>query len=368
MENSAAFGRSGINWKVAAIGVLVIALSLAISPMGWWKLAASLLAVFVLALAQKWPVAMGCLLVGLFVWAAAVEEIRSLIVIFSAPFLVALVALSGHARAAVVFGLLFTYITTTSPFTGQWFPYDFTGAFIYATTVGAGLWGGIYYRRQRLQHATHQEHLRREMEERRERLSRSLHDSVATTLTSVVMRAETLGLTSTHDPEIGRTAELIADETRQAMQEVRHLLHFMQDEELEDSPSINRTIKDQFSVTSRLLRSHGFAVHGDETARECAWSFPPGFEQVFAELATNAIKYGEPGSVIHLTVEQTGSGISCTMANSVRASPSPTHMSSGLGLSQTRHLVSKHRGSMTAGRRNGQWVVEFSIPLSELRR
>ncbi|MCT2330562.1 histidine kinase [Corynebacterium sanguinis] len=368
MQDSPVSSSKNVNWKIAALGVLAIVLTLAVTPMTWQQLAVNLTAVALLASAQRWPIASGIIMIGLFIFISAAEEVRSLTMILSAPFLVSLVAMVGRPRAAAAFAIAIGYISATSPFTGRWVPNDFTGVAIFFVALAAGWWGGIYLRRLRLQHAANQQRLRDDMEERRERLAQALHDSVATTLTSVVMRAETLALTSSGNDDARETAENIADETRQAMQEVRHLLHFMKEDDGVSPAPLNRTIGEQVSVTTRLLESHGFKVEGAEAAKACRWSFPPGFEQVFTELSTNAIKYAEPGSVIELKIRKTETTLSCSMANSMRPGRGPSHMSSRLGLRESRALVARHNGTFKASRVGDQWVAEFTVPEHSLRR
>lgn len=185
------------------------------------------------------------------------------------------------------------------------------------------------------------------------------------------MRAETLALTSTDNDDIKLTAENIADETRQAMQEVRHLLHFMRDDSGGSAAPITRTIAEQVSVTSRLLVSHGFTVLTNEDAEDSPITsdqcFPAGFEQVFAELSTNAIKYAVPGSTIHLDIRSTSAGMVCSMTNEVRSSPVPAIMTSNLGLRESRGLVTRNGGRFNTGRFGDRWVAEFELPEHALR-
>lgn len=351
-----------VNTTVAAIGFLAVALSLVARAFDPHQFAADLAAIAILSLSLRWPILMGFAMVALFVIVSANEAYRSPIIVFSAPFLAGFIAWSGKPRSAFGFALVSFFIAVTSPFTGQWVPYDISGSIIFAISNIAGLWAGVYLRRQRIQHLEKQRRLEQEMENRKEQLTRTLHDSVASTLTSVVMRAETLGLTEAANHRTKESAELIAEETRQAMQEVRHLLQVMKEDSDLDEPPISRTVADQISVTARLLRSHGFEVHGDEQARQINAEFPPGFEQAFAEIATNAIKYATPGSRIDLAVTKCDEGLCCTMVNSVSDRPASRYLSSGIGLRETRRLVARHGGTFHSGPDGGSWVVRFSVP------
>ncbi|WP_245531641.1 sensor histidine kinase [Corynebacterium capitovis] len=354
----------GVDWKAAALGAFALALSAAISPLALPALGASLLAIALVALSQRWPHQTGAAMVVLFVCGAAFVGTRSPVLVFTAPFFVASIAFSGRFRFALALALILGYISVTSPFTGQWAPYDLTGTLIFATALSVALWAGSYFRRQRLLHAANQQRLEAEMDDRREQLTRYLHDSVATTLTSVVMRAETLALTSTSGSDVKKSLELIADETREAMQEVRHLIQVTRDDwaiEAETEP-LDRTIAEQVSVTSRLLRSHGFEVRGDEEAKLIEGSFPAGFERLFAELATNAIKYALPGSTILLRIVKDETGLHCRLSNVVGGAVSLSHMTSRFGLEEARRLVERHGGTFRARPRLNRWVVDFYLP------
>ena len=68
-----------MNWKIAALGVLAIVLTLAVTPMTWQQLAVNLTAVALLASAQRWPIASGIIMIGLFIFISAAEEVLSLI-------------------------------------------------------------------------------------------------------------------------------------------------------------------------------------------------------------------------------------------------------------------------------------------------
>ena len=131
-----------LNWKVAALGAAALAVSAAIQPTGLGALAAGLVAVAIVSLAQRWPVSAGCAMLALFLVVSANETVRSPVVVFSVPFLVASPALAGHLRAAAAFAVALGYVCVTSPFTGQWLPYDLSGTVIFAATL-AGACGRV---------------------------------------------------------------------------------------------------------------------------------------------------------------------------------------------------------------------------------
>ncbi|WP_019194909.1 sensor histidine kinase [Corynebacterium timonense] len=359
-----------INWKIAAFGALAVVATLAFPPVDLSSLVVDVIAVVVVSLSQRWPVAAGAALVMLFLVGSADESLRSAILLFSAPALVAVAAYSGRPRWSIAYALILGYISVTSPFNGRLVPYDVTGTLIYIAALATAFWIGCFFRRQRLIAAENQRRLEDEMERRREELTRALHDSVATTLTSVVMRAETLGLTSPSDSEQRRTLELIADETRQAMQEIRHLLQVVREDAHAEDTTIERTVGEQISVTARLLRSHGFDVRVDARASVCSYAFPAGFEHVFTELATNAIKYAAPGTSVELRVSHSRRGLHCSVTNELSDSRGPAtaspHLTSGLGLEEARRVVERHGGRWKARPKGRRWAAEFDLPAHAL--
>ena len=131
-----------LNLKVAAFGAAfgaaVLAVSAAIQPAGLGALAAGLVAVVIVSLPQRWPVTAGCAMPALFLVVSANATVRSPVVVFSVPFLVASQALAGHLRVAAAFAVTLGYVCVTSPFTVQWVPYDLSGTVIFAATLAAG--------------------------------------------------------------------------------------------------------------------------------------------------------------------------------------------------------------------------------------
>lgn len=297
---------------------------------------------------------------------SANENLRSTIFILSAVVLVALIARAGRWRYALGVGTVVCYLATTSIFTGTYLPYDPAGSLMMVAFLLGGLWAGTVLRSISLRHAAERKRLAEEVENHREQLMFTLHDSVATTLTSVVMRAETLGLEL--DGKEGDDARLIAEETRQAMQEVRHLLQVMRDGENAGEHSIVRSVGDQLDVTKRLLQSHGFDVDTQLAPELQNRSFPAGIERVFTEMATNAVKYALPSSQVELTIQTIGDSCRVALVNAIRPLKRASHLSSGIGLRESRKILKTFGSRLETKRIGNQWRAEFALPLTKLHQ
>lgn len=359
-----------VGWKVATIGGFLLVLNLAFNPAKWniGAIAATALAIVFGALTPRWPLVMASLYSALFLLITAQEGWRSSLLVLWGILLVAMVAYAGRWRFAIGFAFLLLYISTTNIFDGIYFPIDVPGTVIMLLLLGAGVWAGMIMRNSAVRHAAEKKRLAEEAENHREALVRMLHDSVATTLTSVVMRAETLGLLADDDDDTRDTAELIADETRQAMQEVRHLIQVMKTGEELDTLPISRSIPEQLAITQRLLVSHGYRVKLHIDAPLQAMSFPPDMAQVFAELSTNAVKYASPHSDITMSVRQVDDSCECELTNRIGEPRRDGVYTSGIGLKRIEELVARSGATFEYRVSASNWHAIIKIPMAKLRR
>ncbi|MDU0479625.1 histidine kinase [Staphylococcus chromogenes] len=358
-----------VSWKVATIGGFLLVMNLALSPHKWAlaPVVAIAIAILLASLAPRWPLLMGIFYTGLFLMVSAHEGWRSPLIVLWTGLFVAMIAYSGRWGVAIVFAVVLLYVSTTNVFAGTFLPIDGAGTVIMTLLLGAGVWAGTLMRNSSIRHAAEKQRMAEEIENHREALVRMLHDSVATTLTSVVMRAETLGLIAEEDKETRNAAELIADETRQAMQEVRHLIQVMKTgEELENLP-ISRSIPEQLAITQRLLVSHGYRVKLHIQDPLQAMSFPPEMAQVFAELSTNAVKYATPHSDVSIEVSRSEDGCVCELINRIGQPRRDMVYTSGIGLNRVRELLEKSGSVFEYTITGNYWHATIRIPEQALR-
>ncbi len=214
--------------------------------------------------------------------------------------------------------------------------------------------------------------------EQRLELARELHDSVATSLTSVVMRAQALNLAQAYGGDESTRQELegISNTSRDALDQLRTMLRLLNEEPANtafrtrtDAPPLRRT----FSNATKEMKAHGFNVVTNvnlpkEIARAANRStvpdgVPPAgpwfdrstVSKVLTEMVSNAVKHSRPRSTVTLTctVEETCFVIS--MVNEVGQQSlayDNSAMSSGLGLGSMQARADKADGVLLSGPEN----------------
>lgn len=95
---------------------------------------------------------------------------------------------------------------------------------------------------------------------RRETLARTLHDSVATSLTSVIMRAETLSIQQGVATDIQAELAAMAAQARDSMKEVRDLLRILNNDSPPRSSDSEPSVANQLYQIANFLKAHGFTV------------------------------------------------------------------------------------------------------------
>lgn len=199
---------------------------------------------------------------------------------------------------------------------------------------------------------------------RRETWARVLHDSVATSLTSVVVRAETLSLQQGIAIDMQAELAAIADQARDSMKEVRGLLHLLSDDHQHQSSDSEASAPEQINQMTRFLRAHGFTV--ETTGPIYALSLDADrlviLREILAETAANIIKYAEPRSLVKLTVEDRGSHVTISLINTICNKPHTSHLSTGLGLPAILQLAESVGGSIRTVSSSTRWNTELRMP------
>lgn len=288
---------------------------------------------------------------------------------FSSPFIVlALLALTAVLayrlpiwRAALM-GLILWYLAQTELGDGVWAPSDpVTAALLGILMLAAAAAGwALCHSAQRREEES--ERLQQRIEEERERAVLALHGSVAASLTSVVLRSEALALSG--DKKVARAAQLIASDARRSMQEVRDLIRFMRGDDSaqtqESHPDVS--VLDAFTSLAEDLRGHGFTVVESGLSSEVLRNaeLEP-VSQVCRELATNILKYGDPTCPVIVAALRGDNGVAVAVQNTIAARQRDTHMTTGIGLRETRDLVASHGGTLTWNTEGGTWRYELTL-------
>lgn len=289
---------------------------------------------------------------------------------FSSPFIIlALLALTAVLSSrlpiwqAGLLGLILWYLAQTELADGVLVPSDPVTAVLFGILMLAAGAAGWALQHSAQRREAESERLRQRIEEERERAVLALHGSVAASLTSVVLRSEALAMSG--DEKVAQAAQLIATDARRSMQEVRDLIRFMRgdDSPQTQEPTPNVSVLDAFTALAEDLRGHGFTVVESGLSSEVLKNsqLEP-VSQVCRELATNILKYGDPACPVIVAALRGESGVTVAVQNSIAARQRDTHMTTGIGLRETRDLVASHGGTLAWNTEGGTWRYELTLP------
>ncbi|AKK07115.1 signal transduction histidine kinase [Corynebacterium mustelae] len=359
--------RTRLTDRIILSGGLALFLFVLIDPEDAFNLpiAATFITTVVLTvLLQRFPrgatTAYVCL-VGLITWQPSFQtEVTALWPIV----FVGVLATGGHKRLAWITSAITWYLVSTSPSTMEFLPIDLVSSLILAFLLAASVLVGSTIERVK----TQQRNLKAEVEKRRDLMTRALHDSVATKLTSIILRSETLALHPHLDPQTHESLSYIADEARAAIGDVRSLLETMKSESMISLPTSQETLEQQIIATIKLFKSHKLKVrfHNSLPRPVRRAKLPNGMQNVFAELASNILKYSDPASAIDLSAEWSGDSLLIRFSNVVAAKQSPSYLTTGLGLKGIEDLIRNFGGTCTRKLNNNLWITEIEISKKSL--
>nr|WP_274709887.1 histidine kinase [Corynebacterium sp. c6VSa_13] len=208
----------------------------------------------------------------------------------------------------------------------------------------------------------------RDYRERREELARTLHDSVAASLTSIVMRSEMLALSHAGEGELEEELSGIAEAGRTTMSQVRSLLGLLnapqENPEGPKAPSLHESL----NKAAEKLRSNGFEALVQDEADALTLTHPvlEILGRVIAECSLNAIKYAQPGSQVTLWAGGTGGAVTVKICNQIadaeyRTRPTAKVLSSGLGMEMMRKSISSIGGKLKTETDGRVWTVTAQL-------
>lgn len=312
-------------------------------------------------LAIRRPLAAACGYGALFAFAMWCPDWRSFLLLAWSPVIVGIVAFRTRWLWAVPPAVVYTYLMTTDPsnnFLPEFDPLNLSLPIILyavATVIGAAL------RRTRDQRLAAEQRVAAE----REALMTALHDSVAATLTSVVIRSETLALTQT-EPAAADSAEAIADDARRAMGEVRDLLRVMKNESVTQGV---KSLEEDLDTMVSFLSSHGFQCEPHiDLGKNGQLALPEKLSLVFSELAVNILKYARPESRVSIDASGSSKSIDVLITSEIASQQSRKYMTTNLGLGEIAHRVRRMHGSFGSGKEDERWVTRLSLPTARLRK
>lgn len=349
-----------------AVGVIAITVNLLSAPEQWtspWIILLALAHVWCLAAVTRRPLPTWAAFLLIYLAVAFVAELRITAFVFLAPVMAGLVAYRGHLAAAACGAALIAYAGSIDPLGGDYFPTDLVGPLVWVLLLVAAVLVGRTLHQKNRQHRELVDRWRTDVQQRRDALARSLHDSVATSLTSIVMRAEALNLRHDLDPDTGTELGHIADHARSSMSEVRGLLRVLSDDLVERPAESEPSLLEQLDDIAELLRAHGFQVdlHTDRPRRRLTADQLVAFRQIGKELSTNVLKYAEPDSRVQLRLEDVDGSLIVSFRNVIRTGRPASYLASGLGLPGLAQLAGGIGGTLSTDSDERHWRTTLTL-------
>lgn len=196
------------------------------------------------------------------------------------------------------------------------------------------------------------------VEQERNRIARDMHDVVAHSLAVVIAQAD--GARYAHESESKDDAlSTIASTAREALADVRVLLgQLRHSQDAGPQPALA-----DLGRLVEQLRASGLLVSLTENGDPLA--LPTGQQlalyRIVQEALTNALRHGDAGRQVAVTIDWLPDGANLTVANAVASPPKPQHAGHGLvGMRERALLVG---GTFEATLERERFVVRASIPM-----
>jgi signal transduction histidine kinase len=200
------------------------------------------------------------------------------------------------------------------------------------------------------------------MLQERARIAREIHDVLAHSLGALGLQIELVQAVLTDSGDLPRAVELLEQAHRMAtsgLSETRQAVHALRDDALPLPEGLA-----ELSVSHQ--RRHGapvtFEVTGDPRP------LPPdaglAITRTAQEALVNTAKHA-PHQPVAMRLDYGGDGTSLLVSSRLSSDPgesSFTTMDGGYGLAGLRERLLLLRGTLNAGRRGGDWVVEATVP------
>lgn len=333
-----------------AAGTLVYALACVVALVAGWFAPAGATAAFAVLLQ-----------VG-----AAVVALRSPLTVVGAIVLALIVALRARPRVSGICVAALWYFIQVDVGSGVLVPVDIYTAVFVALMFATAWAGGTALRNTLTTRAEDSAAFQQQLEEERDRTVKALHGSVAASLTSVVLRSEALAMSSAGGA--ATSAQLIADDARRAMQEVRALIRFMRDDDEEalqtSGTQAAAPICEALSDLADALRSHGFTVIETGLNTHVLGDVQLGhIESVCRELQTNILKYADAKKPVILAAVRDEEAVTVAVQNAIAARQRDVHMTTGIGLEDAEELVRLDGAVLRHSYEDDVWRSDLIIPV-----
>ena len=358
-------------WRIGfALAALLFTLGLLALPgapiaVEWSRFVVALYAVFLIVAAFFAPVTAGLGYGFLLQFSAVAPEYRSAIIIIGMFAVVAVVGLRLPARYSLPLMAYLWYVAQTDFLSGIYFPISFATAIFLLVLVLVAWAVGWILRAFLITRERQADRLKAELERERERTVKALHGSVASSLTSVVLRSEALAMSG--DEQTAKAAKLIAEDARRSMQEVRQLIRFMRSDDTaafnEDSATRTPTLSEALRSFSDTLRSHGYTVAESglqgEGLNSISLRHAP---SAFREIQTNVIKYADKNRPVIVAAVEDDNDVQILVQNFGAPQEHAVEMSTGVGLGEVASLLEEDGAALQAGYHGEAFRYHLTVP------
>ena len=292
-------------------------------------------------------------------------ECRNVVSVFGALIIVWVIAYRGFGATSILSVVGLSYLGSIEPTDGEWIPPAEISSILVFVFFGISAVAGKALKKYVDRQSRKQSELTALLDRERRATTKTLHDAVASTITSIVLRSEVLAI----DPEIGpeqRSAvKEIAQDGREAMEEVSALLRHLSSP-LKRAPSREPIDSLYYQLSSFIgfISSHGFVVErrpniNNLSAMYCSYEI----HYVLRELGTNIIKYAEPKSFVHLAAEAGKDVVTISICNRIALQQSPSFETTHLGIEGMEETLKSLGGEFKYGYEQNVWTTFMTIPV-----
>jgi signal transduction histidine kinase len=205
-------------------------------------------------------------------------------------------------------------------------------------------------------------------------MARELHDVIANHLSAVAIHA-TAALSADLGPDGTRQAlAVIRENSVRGLAEMRRMVGFLRDPATSADDLASGGLAGLDDLVGRAGRA-GLPV--DLRVRDRPAELPVSVDlaayRILQESLTNALKHGD-GSTVTASVTGTPGALELSVSSGLPATPAPAapatpdggpDLIGGAGLIGMRERAALLGGTLVAGPRNGRWVVDARLPLTE---
>lgn len=205
----------------------------------------------------------------------------------------------------------------------------------------------------------------------RRSIARDLHDTVAYTTTTMIMRAEQAKLRGISDPELSSDLDFIINAGRHSIRDLRSMLEVLRksdpDETRPRSPWRIAPLDDVIAERVAHLSELGFQVTSfvDADLSSLPDSVKESLSKVIVEATANMAKHGASGGPCRIMIERGDEQVTAVFVNEVGDGAAGAQQNH-LGLIGLAERVETMGGSLNIRSTTPTWVLEVQLPTARM--